>query len=190
MRPQGDPDRYEPMPSLLELPAWLLRKLPPRLRVVVVALFVTGGISIAVVTIVVILPAARNRQAAQRESERRQLEQRLADVRLRQRPHRLTVPRAGLRSPAAEVAALEDAIARFAGTSEAPCRARVNGPPHSFACDAIRSRSTTTRVTTPFIARLDPATGVAAFCRSIAPPGVPTEHELRSYRISRACGGP
>lgn len=187
--PPRQPDRYEPVPSLPELPRWLLRKLPPRLRGPVVALLVAALAAIVLVVVLVALPAAGRRDQRRRGLEARQLRQRLANVRAAQRPHRVVLGRAERRTAATRVAALDRAVARAAGTARARCTRRPDAPPASFSCDAIVSRTAGTVTTLPFAARLDPATGRGALCRRIEHAGVPTEQELRAYRIPAACGG-
>jgi hypothetical protein len=92
-----DPDRYQPLPSLLELPSFLLRKLPRRRRRMVTA---AGALVLlaAVVAAAVVLPGADSqRHARASAAERRAAAQRIA---LLARYAREARPRTG-RGPAA-----------------------------------------------------------------------------------------
>ena len=78
----SDPDRYEPLPSLAELPAFLLRKLSQRGRWVP---WVAGALVVAVVVVVVVLLAPHNRSnAANRDAQQaRQAAARKAELHAR-----------------------------------------------------------------------------------------------------------
>jgi hypothetical protein len=66
----GEPDRYQPLPSLLELPSFLLRKLSPKRRRLVEAVGVVLLVAVAVGAVVA-LPEIRSNQRAQEAREQR-----------------------------------------------------------------------------------------------------------------------
>lgn len=184
-----DIERYEPMPSLLELPGWLLRKLSPRARratIAVVALLVAG---LTAALVLVALPAESRRDASRRSLEHRQLLARLAQVRGAQRPRPFALPGVAGRGEAAVRAAIERRVAATARTGRATCTPTIGAPPLTFNCGAIRARTRLSVVSTPYSAHVDPRTGRGAICQVVPPPGVPSAEELGAYRLSRACGG-
>jgi len=185
----GNPDRYEPMPGLLELPGWLLAKLPRWARVAIVGSLAVGTAAAIALVVGVFQPAKERRERAERAVEGRLLDARLREVRAAQRPHRVALPAGARRDPLRARRALERAIAVFARTREARCRPRPNGPDGALVCDAVRRRVGAAVLTVPFWARID-AAGRAAFCRKVFRNGVPDVRELASYRIAPACGGP
>ena len=176
------------MPSFLALPAWLLRKLPARLRIVATSALALLAVGLVILVVLVALPAAGRRSSAQQQRERRQLLARLADVRRIQRPHVVILPARDIRSPQLVERALETRIAAAAHTRRASCR-RAAAPPLSFTCEAIQSANTLSVISIPFTGHVALRTGRAAFCRSVPPPDVPTEEERAAYRIPRLCGG-
>lgn len=186
---QPDPERYQPMPSLLALPGWLLRKLPRKTRIVVTALLVlllVGGLAAVVL---VALPSESRRNDAQRRLERRQLLARLAEVRRiqRARPFTLGVP-AGAGAAAIQ-RGVERAVAAAARTRRARCTLYASAPRLTFNCDAIKATNAVSVVSVPWQAHVAPGSRRGALCRKVPPPDVPDEEELRSYRLPRRCGG-
>jgi hypothetical protein len=138
----SDPDRYEPLPSLAELPAFLLRKLTRRGRWLP---WLAGALVVAAAVVIVVLLVPHNRsQAANRDALRaQQAAERKAELRARwtreARPIYGRGPAA--RDPHAEaalvprralVADLEAAV-----TADAAARARrgeLDGRYRSTAC--------------------------------------------------------
>jgi hypothetical protein len=77
-------DRYEPLPGLLEIPSWLIRKLSPRGRriaAVVGALLLVGAIAALIVAIPAITDSKGDRAAAERRATEQRHAQRLAQLR-------------------------------------------------------------------------------------------------------------
>jgi hypothetical protein len=131
-------DRYEPLPGLLSLPAFLYRKLSPRGRM---AMKVGGGILVvgAAVAAIVLVPqiAESNRERA--EQERRDAAAAEAERRralaAEQRPRRARAER-GL-SRAALVSELEDEI--LADARARAANGKLGGPPaRRVECEPIR----------------------------------------------------
>jgi hypothetical protein len=81
--PGTSPDRYEPLPGLLEIPGYLVRKIPPRARrpaafgaaVLLVVLGVVLALSIPAIT-----ETKEERAAAAAQAERERLAQRAAEL--------------------------------------------------------------------------------------------------------------
>jgi hypothetical protein len=88
--PSARPDRYEPLPGLLEIPGFLIRKIPPRARRPAA---ITAGILLAaaVVALVISIPAitetkgerAAAEQKAERERQAQRAQELQAELRLR-----------------------------------------------------------------------------------------------------------
>jgi hypothetical protein len=94
----GEPDRYEPLPSLAELPSHLMRRLSPRGR----RLLVVGGVVLvvaAIVLVAVVAPQGRSRAAHHEAQHAQRAASDLAELRARYaheaRPIRGTGPAAG-----------------------------------------------------------------------------------------------
>jgi type II secretory pathway component PulM len=116
----GESDRYEPLPSLAELPSYLIRRLSPRGR----RLLAVGGAALvvaAIVLVAVVAPHGRSRAAQQDAQNAQRAASDLAALRARYareaRPIQGTGPAAGERQgrPALEprralVASLEAAV--------------------------------------------------------------------------------
>jgi len=121
-------DRYEPLPGLLEIPAFLVRKIPPRARKP--AAFAAGILLAAIaVTLVLSIPAITEtkseRAAADAQAERQRLEQRAAELQaeLRLREGRGTAAR-GL-TGAQAVEARQALAAQLASAVQADAVSRV-----------------------------------------------------------------
>ena len=127
MTPSARPDRYEPLPGLLEIPGFLIRKIPPRARRP--AAFAAGILlAAAAVALAISIPAITDsksdRAAAEQRAERERRVQRAAQLQaeLRLRTGRGTAARgltgaAALRARRALAADLvaavhDDALAR------------------------------------------------------------------------------
>jgi hypothetical protein len=87
----GSPDRYEPLPSLVEIPAFLVRKIPPRARkpAAFAAALLLAAVAVALVlSIPAITETKGERAAAEAQAERERLAQRAeelqAELRLRE----------------------------------------------------------------------------------------------------------
>jgi len=100
----GHEDRYEPMPGLLSLPGFLVRKLGPRGRVaaaVLGALAAAGLIVAAVLLVPVITDVKRdNAEHAEREADRARAAERRALLRAQR-------PQTALATPAPAIAAID-----------------------------------------------------------------------------------
>jgi hypothetical protein len=103
--PSSRPDRYEPLPGLLEIPGFLIRKIPPRARrpaaFVAVVLLVGAAVALAV-SVPAITESKDERAAAEQVAERERRAQRAAELQaeLRLRTGRGT-PARGLEGAAA-----------------------------------------------------------------------------------------
>jgi hypothetical protein len=89
--PASSPDRYEPLPGLLEIPGFLIRKIPPRARKPA-AFAAAILLAAAVVTLVLSIPAiteskderAANEARVERERQAQRAAELQAELRLRQ----------------------------------------------------------------------------------------------------------
>jgi len=102
--PRAQPDRYEPLPGILEIPGFLLRKLGPRgrrLAAVVGAVLAAAIVVGLVVGIPAIVHAKRESAAADARQAARQRSARVAELRREVRPVHGRGPAAhGLAAPA------------------------------------------------------------------------------------------
>jgi hypothetical protein len=103
--PSARPDRYEPLPGLLEIPGFLIRKIPPRARrpaAFAAAILLAAAAVALVVSIPAITESKDERAAADQQAERERQAQRVAELQaeLRLRTGRGT-PARGLECAAA-----------------------------------------------------------------------------------------
>jgi hypothetical protein len=103
--PSSRPDRYEPLPGLLEIPGYLIRKIPPRARrpAAFAAVILLAGAAVALaVSVPAITESKDERAAAEQIAERERRAQRAAELQaeLRLRTGRGT-PARGLEGAAA-----------------------------------------------------------------------------------------
>jgi len=85
MAPAPAPDRYEPFPSLVELPRWLWRR-TGRMTKVVLAVLLLGAAAVAIPLAADIRETKRRDAEAERAHEARAREQRIRRLRAEQRP--------------------------------------------------------------------------------------------------------
>jgi hypothetical protein len=88
--PSARPDRYEPLPGLLEIPGYLVRKIPPRARrpaAFAAALLAVAAVVVLALSIPAITDSKQERAAADQQAEQQRRAQRAeelqAEVRLR-----------------------------------------------------------------------------------------------------------
>jgi hypothetical protein len=123
----GSQDRYEPLPSLLELPGFLVRKIPPRARKPAAFAAALLGVAAAValaLSIPAITETKEERAASQAQAERERKAERVARLEAQARPREgLGTAARGLTGAAAvdarlalvddmSAAVLDDAVAR------------------------------------------------------------------------------
>jgi hypothetical protein len=199
-------DRYEPLPGLLGLPAFVFRKLSPRGRRVVLfvaAALVAGSAAGAVVLIPRISESKHDQEARERRERARAEVLRRRRLVAEQRPRRR---RSAVRAPAALVGEVERAVSADVNrrvrarqlpnrSRRAECRmlARRAGR-LVLSCVAVtsdipRGASRGGIIGYPYRALADPGTGDYAFCKTS---GHPAEGLLRRgprIGLPRACGG-
>jgi hypothetical protein len=203
--PAQPADRYEPLPGLLGLPGFLLRKLsPPARRVVlaVLALLVAAGVVAVIVFGPRIAESNRERAAEQRRAERKAQVAELARLRAEQRPRTGTIV-AGGAIPGVEAAITRDARARVA-SGELPTPAlRTDCRPagHDAAervllsCTAVTSDVRATETTRgvmigyPYRAAVAPASGRYGLCKISGRPGEGSLTRRVEIPLPKACGG-
>jgi hypothetical protein len=88
--PSARPDRYEPLPGLLEIPGFLIRKIPPRARrpaAFAAAILLAAAAVVLILSIPAITDSKQERAAADQQAERERRAQRVeelqAELRLR-----------------------------------------------------------------------------------------------------------
>jgi hypothetical protein len=200
-------DRYEPLPGLLQLPGYLLRKLSPRGRKVAAGLGVLllAGAVAAAITLVPRISESKREQAAEERKARaeaaaRQREQLIAEQRPRR--GRLTAREAGAPIAPIERAITDDVQARVAaGKLDNPalrsdCR-RLGGDRTRLllACTAVTSETASTDdysgvvVGYSYRAAVSLRSGRFAFCKTSGRPAVGFEARgLPEVELPRACG--
>jgi hypothetical protein len=187
-------DRYEPLPGLLQLPGFLLRKLSRRTRI---ALLV-GVVACAALAVILVAPAVQDaKQAADR---RERLEHRVAVRRERrrlirdQRPHRARATSRAAATRELERAITNDARERFR-------RHLLPGPRvQTTRCDQSSAERTASRryftciaLTSPslgfeFVAVVDDRRRRLTWCKT-NPPGATDAAPLATVALSPACLG-
>jgi hypothetical protein len=210
MSPPAQPaDRYEPLPGLLGLPAFLLRKLSPRARKLVlgaIALLVAAGVITAIILGPQIAESNRERAAEQERAERRAHAEELVRLRAEQRPRtgKLAAGSATVMIAGVERAITRDARAR-AATGELHNRVRRTDC-HTLGRDAGRLVLSCTAITSevepsestrgfvvgyPFRAAVSPSTGGYGLCKTSGQPGEGSYIRGRpQVELPRVCGGP
>lgn len=138
-----DPDRYEPLPSLPGVPAYLLRKVPPAYRRAVLAALAALVALAAVLTVVVVSDASRARDRRATAEERARAEAtaaRRAKANREARPRTATGPaaarlerNAALKARRTLLAGLEAAI--LADARERARRGEMRGRYRTVSCD-------------------------------------------------------
>ena len=88
MTPSARPDRYEPLPGLLEIPGYLVRKIPPRARrpAAFAAAILLAAVAVALVlSIPAITESKDQRAAAEQRADRERRAQRAVELAAEQR---------------------------------------------------------------------------------------------------------
>jgi hypothetical protein len=204
-------DRYEPLPGLLQLPAFLYRRLGPRGRIVAklaTVVFVVAAVGAAVVLGPRIADTKRERAERERRDAAAAQAERRREVIAEQRPHhgRIAAPQSrGALLAVLEAAILRDARARVAsGDLSGPAARRVHCEPLTGAdpsrrrvpydCIAITSELPSGEdlpqgvVGHPFRAVVDYSTGRYSWCKvsGRAGAGAFDQRDL-ALRLPRAC---
>jgi hypothetical protein len=203
--PARPADRYEPLPGLFGIPGFLLRKLSPPMRRLVLAL-IALIVAALVVTAIILLPqiaeSNRERAADQRRAERRAAAAELARLKAEIQPRTGTIASGGA-IPGVEAAITRDAQARVA-SGELDTRAqRTDCKPvgHDAAqrvllsCTAVTSdipgseSSRGVLIGYPYRAAVAPQTGRYALCKTSGRPGEGSYTRRTEIALPKACGG-
>jgi type II secretory pathway pseudopilin PulG len=200
----GRVDRYEPLPGIAALPAWLWRRTNRWTRLAVVAALLVVAVAAAVV-----VPAQRadsqRRADAAEQAHAAAAERRALSIQADQRPRR------GRTEPSASLAARTRALADLRSAIRADARRRVTGaiaaiecerfpradealPPERdlsvrngrYACLAVTERFEGGALGHPYRAQIDFATGRYAYCKVTGSPDLVRDPRLAT---PRACGG-
>lgn len=199
-------DRYEPMPGLLGLPAFLWRKLSPRGRNVAAGIGVVllvGSVAAAIVLIPRIAEINRNNEAAARRAALEAAKRHRAQLIAEQRPRQGNVSGSAALIPAVERAITRDTRARTAsGELHNAARAtechRIgrDGERILLACTAITSKVAGTDQVSGVVvghsyrAAANPSDGRFAFCKASGRPAVGFgAGTLPEVKLPRVCGG-
>jgi hypothetical protein len=203
--PARPADRYEPLPGLFGLPGFLLRKLSPpvrRLVLAAIALLVAAGVVTAIIVGPKIAESNRERAAEQRRAERQAAAAELARLKAEIRPRTGTIASGGA-IPGVEAAITRDAQARVA-TGELETRVqRTDCKPvgHDAAqrvllsCTAVTSDIPETETSRgvligyPYRAAVAPESGRYALCKTSGRPGEGSYTRRIEIPLPKACGG-
>lgn len=212
-------DRYEPLPGLAQLPAFLWRRLPRPAKLAVVAV----GIA-AVIAAIALAPAiqrSRDDHARNEAAERARIQQRdLEKTRREQRPRfargtpaRTDLAARGRLLASAEASIQADASTRSKagefngpimrveckgyppGTEATPADADPSKRTGLYSCIAVTSEVPATAgnrgglLGHPYRVRIDFRTGRYAFCKVRGRPGELAVRARRSGPLPRVCGG-
>ncbi len=214
-----EPERYEPMPGILDLPGWLWGKMPTAAKAALVLAFV-GLIAVALIIGPGIRESNREREQAEQQERLRVRQAREARIRREQQPLFASGPAATSGVPArrrlvdaASVSVLADARRRVeAGTMSGPIEdvdcepfprnvAGIGADDSTnlrygrYSCLAVTAKFERSETTVggllghAYRVRIDFDTGRYAFCR-IA--GRPAEGQLKRRlgpTVPRVCGG-
>jgi hypothetical protein len=200
-------DRYEPLPGLLSLPGFLVRRLSPRGRkilAVVAAFALVGAIAAAIILVPQITETKRDNAERARQASARALRAEVTRLRAEQRPHHGAAPAgSGRTAIVAELqsAILADARARVsAGDLRGPPPKRVNCEPikhrpDGYRCLAVTSDLPDTGTTVggsvghPFAAVVHPKTARFNWCKVSGKPGELSVRVRFLVKLPRECGG-
>jgi type II secretory pathway pseudopilin PulG len=200
-------DRYEPLPGLLSIPAFLVRRLGPRGRrvlAVVAAVALVGAVAAALILVPQITQTKRDNAERARHDAARALAQQRARLIAEQRPHRGSAPAgSGRVAIVAELqsAILADARSRVsAGNMPGPPAKRVTCEPlthrpDGYRCLAVTSdlpdTGTTVKGTVghPFAAVVNDRTGRFTWCKVSGRPGELSIQSRFLVKLPRVCGG-
>ena len=213
------PDRYEPMPGILDLPGWVWRRMPPLAKAAMVVSFV----ALIVVAIVIgpgIRESKREREQAERQQRIELRKAREASIRREQRPRFANGPAATSGVAArhglveiASAAVLADARRRVeAGQMAGPIK-DVDCEPFPrnvtgigaddstdqrfgrYYCVAVTAKFDRNAATAgglighPYRVRIDFDTGRYAFCKIAGRPGEGSFKRRIGVTVPTACGG-
>ena len=213
------PDRYEPLPGIIDLPGWIWRRMPPVAKVGVVLAFV-ALIAVALVIGPDIRQSKSERERAEQQERQRARAAREARIRREQRPRFVDGPAAtaGVAArrrllDAASASVLADARRRVAaGQLRGPIR-RIDCEPFPrnvadigaedsteqrfgrYACLAVTAEFTETESTSggllghPYRVRIDFDTGRYAFCKIRGRPGELAIRANPPAPVPPVCGG-
>jgi hypothetical protein len=206
MTPPAKPaDRYEPLPGLFGIPGFLLRKLSPpmrRLVLALIALLVAAGVVTAIILGPQIAESNRERAAEQRRAERRAAAAELARLKAEIQPRTGTIASGGA-IPGVETAITRDALARVASGELETRVQRTDCRPvgHDAAqrvllsCTAVTSDVPETEssrgvlIGYPYRAAVTPETGRYALCKTSGRPGEGSYTRRIEIPVPKACGG-
>ncbi len=200
-------DRYEPLPGLLSIPAFLVRRLGPRGRralAIVAAVALVGAVVAAVILVPQITETKRDNAERARQDSASALAAERTRLRAEQRPHRGVAPAgSGRAAIVAELqsAILADARSRVsAGDLPGPPPKRVSCQPlkhrlGGYRCLAVTSDLPDTGSTVggtvghPFAAVVHPETGSFSWCKVSGRPGELSIQSRFLVKLPRECGG-
>ena len=213
------PDRYEPVPGIIDLPGWLWRRTPPVARVALVVAFV-ALIAVAFLIAPGIRESKSERERAEQQERQRVRAAHLAQMRREQRPRFADGPAAtsGVSArrrllDAASASVFADARRRVAaGQLGGPIK-RVECEPFPrnvagigaedstaqrfgrYACLAVTAEFKKSEVSSgglvghPYRVRIDFHTGHYAFCKIAGHPGEGLLTQRQRVTVPTVCGG-
>ena len=186
------PTRYDPLPDLSQMPAWVWRRLPRAGRLAVASAPVAGVI--AVLAFAPGLDRAKDERAhteAQRAAQTRA--ERIAQVRAEQQPRFASAEPGVQLLQSAGASVLADARGRVARPIlRVACEPFPPGAASStgrYACLAVTHEIGTGAGGYPYRVLIDHDSGRYAFCRVVGRPGEAMVATQPLVPLSRSCGG-
>jgi hypothetical protein len=184
--------RYDPLPDLSQLPAWVWRRLPRAGKLAVTA--ATAGGVIAVLALAPGIDRAKDERAqteAQRASQTRA--QRIEQVRAEQRPRFAAAAPGVPLLEAAGASVLADARGRVAQPIlRVACEPFPHGASAStgrYACLAVTHEFGSGATGYPYRVLIDRDSGRYAFCKVVGRPGEAMVATQPHVPLSPSCGG-
>ena len=138
--PAGSPDRYEPLPGLLEIPGFLIRKIPPRARkpAAFAAAFLLAAVAVALVlSIPAITETKGERAASEARAERERQAQRAAELQAELRLREGRGPAARGLKGAQAVATRQALVDQLIADVQADALSRVNSGEFTQSVDRV-----------------------------------------------------
>jgi hypothetical protein len=185
------PARYDPLPDLSQMPAWVWRRLPRAGKLAVMAATVAGVAAVlAVAPDIDRAKDERARTEAQRAAQTSA--ERLAQVRAEQRP-RFASGAGAAPLEAVGASVLADARRRAAQPIlRVACEPFPHGADPStgrYACLAVTREFGRGATGQPYRVLIDHQTGRYAFCKVVGRPGEAMIATQPLVPLSRSCGG-
>jgi hypothetical protein len=188
----ASPGRYDPLPDLSQMPAWLWRRTPRAGKLAVTAATVAGVTAVLAVS-PVIDRAKDERAQAETQSAAQTRAERIAQVRAEQQPRFAAAAPGAQLVAAARASVLADARGRV---TQPILRVSCEPFPHGvaastgrYACLAVTHEVGAGAAGYPYRVLIDHDSGRYAFCKVVGRPGEAMIATQPLVPLSRFCGG-